>query len=87
MMVQDPLFARYENLKPTEGFHITQEDFYLDGPVTKRVAVLDFDSETSLLLPGVPLRPPRPRRVPGRYDIVIMNGLCASDFGQKALTI
>ena len=29
---------------------------------------------------GVPFRPPRPRRVPGRYDIVIMNGLYASDF-------
>lgn len=80
MMVQDPLFARYEDLKPTEGFDITQEEFFLDGPVTKRIAVLDFDPETGALLPGVPFRPPPPRRKLGRYEIADENDLYASDF-------
>jgi hypothetical protein len=79
MMVQDPLFGRYENLKPTEGFDITQEDFFLDGPVTRRVAVLDFDPQTGALLPGVPFRPPPTGRKLGRYQIADENDLYAPD--------
>jgi hypothetical protein len=79
-MVQDPLFARYEELKPSEGFDITREEFFLDGPVTKRVAVLDFDPETGALLPGVPFRPPPPGRVLGRYEIADESDVYAPDF-------
>ncbi|GAB4533780.1 MAG: hypothetical protein Kow0063_16220 [Anaerolineae bacterium] len=80
MMIQDPLFGRYENLKSTEGFDIAQEDFFLDGPVTRRVAVLDFDPQTGVLLPGVPFRPAPPGRKLGRYQIADEDNLHAPDF-------
>jgi hypothetical protein len=80
MMVQDPLFGRYEELKPTEGFDITGEDFFLDGPVTRRVAVLDFDPQTGAQLPGVPFCPPPPGRVLGGYEIADESDFYAPDF-------
>jgi len=45
-MVQDPLTSRYKAMRLVEEFFADEEDFFLDGPVAKRVAVLDFDPET-----------------------------------------
>jgi hypothetical protein len=81
-MIQDPLTARYKEIEPVEHFDIVNEDFFLDGPVTKRVAVLDFDPKTKVLLAGVPFRPPPPDRVLGRYDIADENDIHATDFIQ-----
>ena len=67
LMIQDPRASKLEKIKPTEGFDPDQEDFYLDGPVTKRVAVLDFSPKTGELLNGAYFRPPPPGRVRGWY--------------------
>lgn len=58
-----------EKPPPTENFILTSEEFFLDGPVTKRVAVLDFDPRTGELVPGARFMPPDKRRVRGRYDL------------------
>jgi hypothetical protein len=69
IMIQDPMTARYKGMKLVEGFYIIGEDVFLDGPVTRRVAVLDFDPDTGALVPGVRFRPPPPGRVLGAYEI------------------
>ena len=82
LMIQDPLMAKYKEIEPTEGFDIVEEDFFLDGPVTRRVAVLDFDSETGDLLPGVHFLPPPPGRKLGKYDIKDDTDVRSQDFIQ-----
>jgi len=48
----------------TEGIQLANEDFYLDGPVSRRVAVLAFDPDTGAVVPGVPFTP---GKVVGKY--------------------
>ena len=85
MMIQDPMITKYREIKPIEGFDIVKEDFFLDGPVTKRVAVLDFDPETGELLPGVRFQPPPPGRKLGRYRVVNKDDVHAPDFMQVSV--
>jgi hypothetical protein len=56
LMIQDPTTTNIMGIKPKEDFFAEGEDFYYDGPITGRVAVLDFD-ETGNLLTGVPFVP------------------------------
>ena len=51
LMIQDPRVAKLGHMKPTEGFDAERE-FFLDGPVTRNVAVLDFETTTGELKPG-----------------------------------
>ena len=67
-MIQDPLTSTLQDIEPTEGFHPDKEEFFLDGPVSKRIAVLDFSHETGELLPGAIFRRPPPGRVLGWYE-------------------
>jgi hypothetical protein len=46
-----------------------EEDFFLDGPMTRRVAVLDFAPDTGALAPGVQHLPPAPGKDFGGYRI------------------
>jgi hypothetical protein len=80
MMVQDPKIAPHGEERIVEGFDVTHEDFFLDGPVTQRVALLDFEPATGALLPGVPFHAPPPGRVMGSYAIADENDVYASDF-------
>jgi len=66
-MIQDPRTARLEGIKLTEGFDPAREDFFLDGPITKRVAVVDFSPTTGGLVPGARFRPPPRGRKRGWY--------------------
>ena len=67
LMIQDPTTARVMGMKPTEGFWIDEES-YENGPVTKRIAVLDFDVDTGALLDGVTfVAKPKTKRLP-YYD-------------------
>ena len=43
LMIQDPSLKDIKMDKWYEGFHPDKEEFYLDGPVSKRLAVIDFD--------------------------------------------
>ncbi len=69
MMVQDPLTSIYKDLKIIEGFDIKEENFLLDGPVSERVAVLDFDPQTGELSHGVRFVPAPEGHKLGRYDV------------------
>lgn len=82
MMIQDPLTARYKEIRPVEGFDITKEEFFLDGPVTERVAVLDFNPETGVLLSGVSFIPAPPDRKLGGYGTTLNSNVHTNEFIQ-----
>jgi hypothetical protein len=69
VLVQDPSVSGHEGIEPTENVDILDEDFFLDGPVARRIAVLDFDPDTGALSPGVPFTAPRPGSGLGRYQV------------------
>jgi hypothetical protein len=48
-MIQDPLTARRRGMRYADNFECTLESHYYDGPVSDRVAVLDFDPATGKL--------------------------------------
>lgn len=53
LMIQDVKVAYDENLKKvTEGYDAKQP-FFLDGPVSQKVAVIDFDPETGKVNQGI----------------------------------
>jgi hypothetical protein len=64
MMVQDQALAGVSKL--TEGFEVTTEPYFLDGPITERLAIIDFDEESGELLPGTPFFPLSPTKKAGR---------------------
>jgi len=67
LMIQDPRMSKVEGMdKLIEGF-VPVEEFFLDGPVSERIAILDFSPETGELLPGVRFKPPSPKRRLGQY--------------------
>lgn len=85
LMIQDPITAKRKGMRLKEGFDIHREDFFLNGPVTRRVAVLDLDAETGDLLPGARFQPPPPGRVLGGYEIADENDIYAPDFIQVSV--
>ena len=68
LMIQDPLTARKGPVKPTEGFDADREGFFLDGPITDRIAVLDFEPETGRLAQAARFHGPSSGRVRGWYE-------------------
>jgi hypothetical protein len=86
MMIQDPSVAQAKAMsRLTEGFVVKGEPFFLDGPVTRRVAVLDLDAEKGDLLPGTPYVPPKAGRVRGSYAIEDPDEVGARDFGRVSV--
>lgn len=79
-MVQDAATAQAKGVDIVEGFDVTREPFFLDGPVTKRLAVLDFDTQSGDLEPGVSFRPPEKGKKLGRYEIADDADYRAPDF-------
>jgi hypothetical protein len=69
MMVDDPKFSQSGLADALIERHRFQEDYFLDGPVTRRIAVLDFDEKTGALVPGVPYEQPQGRAKEGRYKL------------------
>ncbi len=70
VMVQDPLICELKGMEFLENVFIDGEEFFLDGPVSERVAVLDFDEASGQLRTGVPYAPPAEGRKVGEYKIV-----------------
>ncbi len=66
LMIQDPTTSLADR-KLVQGFWPDREKFLLDGPVSDRIAVLDFCPETGKLLPGARLIPPEPANPRGYY--------------------
>jgi len=67
LMIQDPRTS-IQGQKLVEGFQPDRETFFLDGPITKRIAVLDFSPKTGELVPGARFIPPPPNRKLGWYE-------------------
>ena len=70
VIVKDPEVSEWKEIAPTETITIESEDMFLDGPVSPRVAILDFDPETGRLRPGVPVRMPKDAKAYAGYDLV-----------------
>ena len=68
-----------------ENFLIKNEEFFLDGPVTKRVAVLDFDPKTGALLSGARYVPPGKGKKIGHYEIRNIENIQSRDFNQVSV--
>jgi hypothetical protein len=69
MMVDDPKFSESGLADALIERREFQEDYFLDGPVTRRIAALDFDEKTGALVPGVPYEQPQGRAKEGRYKL------------------
>jgi hypothetical protein len=67
VLIKDPEVSEYKDLPVTEDC-VLDEDVFLDGPVCRRVAVLDFDPKTGQVTPPIRFVPPRGRE-PGRYEL------------------
>jgi hypothetical protein len=68
-MIKDTMHSEYLSVPLTENWEVDDEEFFLDGPATKRVAILDFNPETGELTPGVRFLPPTGRQKIGWYDV------------------
>ena len=84
LLIQDQLTAQMKGMPPVEYLTKHHEEFFLDGPVTKRVAILNFDPETGALSPGVPFRPENGKDAAG-YVIKNPNDLNSPDFNQVSV--
>ena len=81
MMLDDPQTSRYAGLDDFETFITRDEDFFLDGPVSRRVAVLDFDPDTGAVRPGARWIDPGKRKI-GGYDCPDAEGIYGPPFQQ-----
>jgi hypothetical protein len=67
-MIKDTMHSEYLGVPLTENWECDDEEFFLDGPVTRRVAVLDFDPATGELSPAVRFLAPGKGKKIGRYS-------------------
>lgn len=83
-VVQDQLTAVEKGMKAVESFHYDntddEDEHFLDGPVSRRLAVLDFDEKTGALSPPVRFQPPSGRRKLGRYALPNGRALSSREF-------
>lgn len=73
VIVKDPVVSNYRNVSPTELITI-DEGVFLDGPVSPRVAVLDFEPGVGSLSEPARYLAPTGSRTLGRYEIPIPLG-------------
>jgi hypothetical protein len=69
VIVKDPEVSDYKGVHPTELVQIETEDRYLDGPISPRVAVLDFEPKSGRLEDGVKFVWPTQTEESGSYEI------------------
>jgi hypothetical protein len=81
-MLDDPQSSRLAGLDEFEEFISREEDFFLDGPVSRRVAVLDFDPQTGGILPGARFVPPGKKKKFGAYELPGEEGVYGHAFQQ-----
>lgn len=68
VMIQDPVISAAKGMAETENVDI-EDEFFLDGPVSRRLAIVDFDPATGQLNDGAKFVPPAKDRVLGSYDV------------------
>ena len=69
VVIKDSETSRFLDMEPVEEFFYESEDVFLDGPVIRRVAVLDFDPETGMLSEPVPFLAAQGTQRLGRYKV------------------
>lgn len=73
MIVQDPLTADLKDFNPIDTHNFTDEqcagDFFMDGPVSKRIAVLDLTADNCALHPGAEFCPPSAAHDYATYNV------------------
>ena len=85
VLIKDPEVSRYKDLPLVEDFVVEQEELFLDGPVSRRLAILDFDADAGGLRAGARFVPPGAgASVFGRYDVASRSELDADDFIQAS---
>jgi len=67
-----------------QGWEYAASEPLLDGPISRRVAVLDLDPDTGALLAGARFVPPKGRKL-GRYEVKNELDAEASDFMQVSV--
>ena len=68
-LVQDQLTSARKGMRAIESFRYEGDEYFLDGPVSRRIAILDFDETDGSLRDSVQFQPPDNRRKLGRYLI------------------
>ena len=84
LITQDPATDVTGEHQGIEGFRTEKPEHFLEGPVCRRVAVIDFDGNGALT-PGVPFAPPEKGRTLGRYIIRDPKDLQLRDFNQVSV--
>jgi len=80
LIVQDKLVAQAKGIESVELIEVRDEEYFLDGPIIKSIAVVDFDPATSTVLPGVPFDPPTTEDGWGEYRAASTNALDSPSF-------
>jgi hypothetical protein len=81
IMLDDPQTSKYGGLDDCEEFITRDEGFFLDGPVSRRVAVLDFDARTGEIHPGARFVLPGKKKL-GCYELPQEEGIYSRIFQQ-----
>jgi hypothetical protein len=84
-LIQDLVLTQHKGLEPTMNVDVENDDLYLDGPVSRRVAVLDFDETTGHVVPGARFLRPAAGRELGGYELRKPGDLAARDFNQVSV--
>ncbi len=79
LMIQDPRIEALGGMEPVEGYDPVRA-FFLDGPTTEKVAILDFDPVSGELVTGARFNKGKVR---GWYENFAGENLC--DVGQDAM--
>jgi len=83
-MIQDPTLLNRDVDRLVEDWTMLDEDHYLDGPITPRVAVVDLDPNTEKLEAGAVYLLPTGGQTLSRYD-VDKNDVASSQFIQVSV--
>jgi hypothetical protein len=79
-VIKDPRTSRLLKLKkPIEQYEPDDGELFLDGPVGRRIAVLDFDPTDGALTVSVPFRPPTATKKIGGYAVQDLKDVHALD--------
>ena len=87
VIIKDPVTTEWKGVVPTEIFTIENEEIFLDGPVTPRVAVVDFDEKTGRLHEGVPFDAPADPDEKGAYRPRALDPLPGEALSREATAV
>lgn len=84
-MATEPNAAGQSTGSLLEGWFYETDEPLLDGPVSRRVAVVDIDPTNGTIANGATFRPPTAQRTVARYAVADESDLTALDFQQVSV--